>query len=262
MPITRRAFLAAGAVAAASRPVIMSAKARGWAGQDPAPLTLTPPSAPRHELGPGQNPLALNNDRDGIIYIPTGYKPDVPMPLVVALHGAGGSGAGAGFAFNRADEFGYIVLAPDSREWTWDSILRRPGPDTEFIVAAFRSTLERCAVDRQRLAMAGFSDGASHVLSLGIANGDTFGHLMAFSPGLMEPPAARGKPRMFISHGTSDNTMPIDDTSRKFVPRLKALGYDVTYREFDGRHMLPPDIAHDAFKWFIDGSATGAPATR
>ena len=31
---------------------------------------------------------------------------------------------------------------------------------------------------------------------------------------------------MFISHGTSDPTMPIDDTSRKFVPRLKALGYN------------------------------------
>jgi phospholipase/carboxylesterase len=261
MPITRRAFLAAGAAAAASVPQgIMSASARGLDRQDPAPLT--PPSTPRRDLAAGQNPLGLNTDRDGVIYIPKGYNPGAPMPLVVALHGAGGSGAGAGFAFNLADEFGYIVLAPDSREWTWDSILQRPGPDTEFIVAAFRSTLERCAVDRRRLAMAGFSDGASHVLSLGIANGDTFGHLLAFSPGLMEPLAARGKPRIFISHGTSDSTMPIDDTSRTFVPRLKTLGYDVTYREFDGRHMLPPDIAHDAFKWFMDGSATAAPATR
>ena len=258
MAVTRRAFLAAGAIAAASNP--LSAAARAWVRQDPP--TLTPPSTPRHELAIGRNPLELSNDRDGIIYLPKGYKPDVPMPFVVALHGAGGSGAGAGFAFNQADEFGYIVLAPDSREWTWDSILHRSGPDADFIVAAFRSTLERCAVDRRRLAMAGFSDGASHVLSLGIANGDTFGHLMAFSPGLMEPLAARGKPRMFISHGTSDPTMPIDDTSRKFVPRLKALGYDVTYREFDGRHTLPPGIAHDAFKWFIEGSATGAPATR
>ena len=74
---------------------------------------------------------------------------------------------------------------------------------------------------------------------------------MAFSPGLMEPLAARGKPRIFISHGTSDSTMPIDDTSRKFVPRLKALGYDVTYREFDGPHTINPDEARTAFKWFL-----------
>ncbi len=227
MAVTRRAFLAAGAIAAASNP--LSAAVRAGVRQDPP--TLTPSSTPQHELAIGRNPIEISNDRDGVIYLPKGYTPDV-------------------------------VLAPDSREWTWDSILHRSGPDADFIVAAFRSTLERCAVDRRRLAMAGFSDGASHVLSLGIANGDTFGHLMAFSPGLMEPLAARGKPRMFISHGTSDPTMPIDDTSRKFVPRLKALGYDVTYREFDGRHTLPPDIAHDAFKWFIEGSATGAPATR
>ena len=214
---------------------------------------LTPPDKPRRELVVGQNPLALHNDRDGIIYIPKGYTREAPRPLVVALHGAGGSGAGAGFAFRQADEFGCVVLAPDSRDWTWDSILG-VGQDSEFLAAAFRSTVERCAVDRRRLALAGFSDGATHVLSFGIANGDTFGHLMAFSPGLMRPPDARGKPRVFISHGTRDQTMPIDVTSRKFVPRLKGIGYDVTYREFEGRHALPPDIAHDAFDWFIRGS--------
>jgi len=58
-------------------------------------------------------------------------------------------------------------------------------------------------------------------------------YLMAFSPGVMRPPDARGKPRVFISHGTSDPTMPIDITSRSSC-RDDALGYDVSYREFDG----------------------------
>jgi phospholipase/carboxylesterase len=244
MRITRRELLTAGAFAAAG------SFARRASGQD---ALITPPTSPMRELGEGQNPLHLNIDRDGVIYIPKGYQKGVPMPLVVALHGAGGSGAGAGFAFRTADEFGYIVLAPDSREWTWDSILGTIGPDAQFIASALRLTIERCSVDTKRLALAGLSDGASHVLSLGIANGDVFGHLMAFSPGLMRPPDAQGKPRVFISHGTRDTTMPIDDTSRKFVPRLKALGYDVTYREFDGGHTLPPDVGHDAFEWFMKG---------
>ena len=246
MDITRRALIAAAALDPFSRAV------RAWTRQEP--LVLTPPDKPRRALVEGQNPLAIHNDRDGVIYIPKGYTSDVPRPLVVALHGAGGSGAGAGFAFRQADEFGCIVLAPDSRDWTWDSILGS-GQDSEFIAAAFQATVERCAVDRRRLALAGFSDGATHVLSFGIAAGDVFGHLMAFSPGLMRPPDARGKPRIFISHGTTDQTMPIDVTSRRFVPRLKALGYDVTYREFAGQHTLPPDIAHDAFDWFAKGSA-------
>ncbi|MBI3401055.1 MAG: phospholipase [Acidobacteria bacterium] len=251
MSITRRTFIGTGAAGAIAALDPFARAVRAFARQEP--LVLTPPDKPRHDLVEGQNPLAIHNDRDGVIYIPKGYRRDVPMPLVVALHGAGGSGANAGFAFRQADEFGYIVLAPDSRDWTWDSILGH-GQDTEFLAAAFQSTIERCAVDRRRLALAGFSDGATHVMSFGIANGDVFGHLMAFSPGLMRPPGAKGKPRIFISHGTADQTMPIDVTSRRFVPRLKALGYDVTYREFEGKHTLPPDIAHDAYAWFMKGS--------
>ena len=37
---------------------------------------------------------------------------------------------------------------------------------------------------------------------------------------------------------------------REGVPKLRSLGYDVTYREYDGRHQLPPDIARQAFEWF------------
>jgi predicted esterase len=43
--------------------------------------------------------------------------------------------------------------------------------------------------------------------------------------------------------------MPIDDTSRQFVPRLKRLGYDVTYREYDGRHQLPPEVLREVIVW-------------
>ena len=84
----------------------------------------------------------------------------------------------------------------------------------------------------------------------GIGNGDFFSRIIAFSPGLMRPAEANGKPRVFISHGTSDNVMPIDITSRDFVKRLKALGYDVTYREFDGGHRTPPAVVREAFEWF------------
>ncbi len=48
--------------------------------------------------------------------------------------------------------------------------------------------------------------------------------------------------------------MPIDVTSRKFVPRLKTLGYDVTYREFDGKHVLPPELRREAYSWWVEGS--------
>ena len=117
------------------------------------------------------------------------------------------------------------------------------------IGAALKDTYARCTIDRKRMAIAGHSDGASYALSLGIGTGETFGHIMAFSPGVMQPAEVHGKPRIFISHGLSDAVMPIDVTSREFVTRLKKLGYDVTYREYEGRHGVPPAIVREGFEW-------------
>lgn len=203
-------------------------------------------------LTAGQHALGLAYDRDGLLYLPRGYTPGVAAPLVVLLHGAGGSAYSASARFPLADEFGFIILAPDSRDGrTWDLLLTGFGPDAEFITAALKSALSRCSVDRRRMALAGSSDGATCALSLGIAMGDVFSHLIAFSPAMVLPPEVRGKPRIFISHGTNDEVMPIDKTSRDIVRRLKALGYDVTYREFEGGHTVPPEIARDGFEWFL-----------
>jgi phospholipase/carboxylesterase len=230
MIVTRREFLAAAALTPAAL------------GQGAAPA------------GPGQYPLKLGEDRDGLVYVPKGYKPETAMPLLLMLHGAGNTSLSVQYTFPLADELGVVILAPDSRdERTWDGVLRNWGPDLEFMAAALEQTSDRFAIDRRRLGVGGFSDGASYALSFGISFGDQFPRVIAMSPGVMQPIAARGKPRLFISHGTSDPIMPIDDTSRKFVPRLKSLGYDVTYREYEGRHAPSPPIVREAFEWFTGG---------
>ncbi len=207
---TRREFLAAGSALAFAR-------VASGAGSDPVRI--------------GEQPLKLESDRDGILFIPRGYKADVPAPMVLMLHGAGSTGRNVAYTFDVADALGIIVLAPDSRdEATWDMLIHGYGVDVEFIGRALKDTYARCNVDRKRMAIAGHSDGASYALSLGLGTGDTFGKIMAFSPGVLQPAEVHGKPRIFISHGLSDNVMPIDVTSRAFVPRLKKLGYDVTYR--------------------------------
>jgi phospholipase/carboxylesterase len=202
------------------------------------------------EWGPGEHELGIDNVRDGIVYVPRGYTPAVPMPLVVMFHGAGSMGLNTRYAFPFADEFGFIVLAPDSRsELTWDLVLGEYGPDVEFLQQAFGRTLQHCAVDQTRMTIGGHSDGASYSLSFGIGVGDVFTHIISLSPGVMTPVAAKGTPKIFIAHGVNDTTMPIDDTSRKFVPRLRKLEYDVTYREYDGGHGAPTPIVREAFEW-------------
>jgi phospholipase/carboxylesterase len=67
--------------------------------------------------------------------------------------------------------------------------------------------------------------------------------------GLRDSRASARPPRFFLSHGTSDQILPIDQCNRVIVPRLKSMGYDVRYREFEGRHQVPPDIAAEGLRW-------------
>lgn len=67
----------------------------------------------------------------------------------------------------------------------------------------------------------------------------------AFSPGFLIPVADKGNPRLFISHGTQDPILPINNCSRVIVPELRRRGYRVDYREFKGGHTVPDELARD-----------------
>lgn len=210
------------------------------------------PSAPAAPAGPGLHPLGLHG-RDALLYLPPAIA-DGPVPLVLMLHGAGGNGHNAlRMVQALGEETGMAVLAPDSRGRTWDIILGAYGPDVDFINLALAAAFQRVAVDRARIAIGGFSDGASYALSLGVSNGDLFTHVLAFSPGFMIPPAQRGTPLVYVSHGTVDRVLPIDVCSRRVVPRLEAAGYAVLYREFQGPHTVPAAVAREAVEWFVTG---------
>lgn len=150
-----------------------------------------------------------------------------------------------------------MLLAPKSRGRTWDVILDRFGPDVASLDALLEGVFERYAVDPARIALGGFSDGASYALSLGITNGDLFTRLIAFSPGFMAAGSDRGRPSIFVSHGVDDRVLPIDRCSRRLVPALRRAGYDLDYREFQGGHTVPGDVARAAVKWLMKRDVSG-----
>lgn len=195
--------------------------------------------------------LGLESRRDGWLYVPKQYRLNKSAPLVLLLHGAGGDAKGGLQLLQPlADLFETLLLAVDSRDRTWDVIVDRYGADIAFIDRALAQTLNRYMIDPAHLAIAGFSDGASYALSVGLTNGDLFTHVIAFSPGFMAPADQVGKPRFFISHGIGDRVLPIDRCSRRIVPQLQRAGYDVLYREFNGPHTAPSTIALEGMTWF------------
>ena len=209
------------------------------------------PRPPQGEAGPrGLHPLGLGGKRDGLLYVPEGYRPEQPAALVVMLHGAGGNARhSVGWMQEQADAEGFLLLAPESQGPSWDLVMGDYGPDVAFLDQVLAHVFERYAVDPERVVLAGFSDGASYALSLGIINGDLFRHLIAFSPGFAAPKDSRGSPRLFISHGDKDTVLPIARCSRRLVPQLEAAGLDVRYREFKGGHVIPPEVAREAVQW-------------
>jgi phospholipase/carboxylesterase len=200
----------------------------------------------------GVQPLDLAEGRDGLVYVPAGYRPDRPAPMVLALHGSGDDAADALALFSPlADAAGLVVVAPASRRHTWDLALDGFGPDVAFIDAALAQTFGELAIDPRLVAIAGFSDGGSYALSLGLTNGDLFHQVIAFSPGVLAPTSRHGHPRIFVSHGTEDEVLPIDETSNRFVPRLRHAHYRVRYEQFDGPHVVPPEMVREAVSWLL-----------
>lgn len=212
------------------------------------------PGTPTATIAPGTWPITPTLPNDGALVVPSSYDGSTAVPLVLALHGAGGSPQGPITLLQPfAEARGFLVLAVGARGVTWDVMTYKYSYDVTFIDSALAWAFERCAVDAARVTVEGFSDGATYALGLALANGDLFSHAIAFSPGYIarsdSPPV--GKPRFFDSHGRQDPVLTIDNASRRIVPTLRKRGYDVTYVEFDGGHTVPQDIATQAIDWML-----------
>ena len=197
----------------------------------------------------GQITLNLDQDRKAILQIPPSASSS-SLPLLLMLHGAT-QNADTMFWYLGAtpDEAGVVVLAPNSQDTTWDAIGGSFGEDVAYLNRALERVFETVAIDPARVAIGGFSDGASYALSLGLINGDLFSRVAAFSPGFLISGTPHGKPQIFISHGTHDHILPIDRCGRRLAAGLIANGYEVTFREFDGDHEIPAPVACEGMTW-------------
>jgi len=265
--MNRRAFCAITGGAAVS--LTLNAACRsGWARlPNDGRLTARPAASGKPLGGPTplgmmtvgrQTSLGLDRDRDAILQLPKSSTTG-PLPLLIFLHGATQTAEDMFWYLDSApDETGVAILAPNARETTWDAITGGFGPDIQFLNAALQRVFDMVAIDPARIAIGGFSDGATYAISLGLINGDLFKRVAAFSAGFVIDGAVQGKPSFYLSHGTDDQILPIDRCGRRIAADLKSRGYEVTFREFAGRHEIPKDVMLEGLRWV---SEPGAVAT-
>jgi predicted peptidase len=186
------------------------------------------------------------------ISVPRAYHGD-PVPLILALH-YGGDPRGAGRDMLRIliqpalGELGAIIVAPDSLDGQWST-------DTnEKAVNALLAEIEKkYAIDRQRVAVTGFSMGGAGTWYWADKYPDRFSAAIPVS-GRPTPSADTWRVPVFAVHSRADQTMPIAATEKR-IAELKQRGMNAQLIVLNG-------IQHYETDRFVDGLKQAVPWLR
>jgi predicted esterase len=180
------------------------------------------------------------------VFVPETIAEGTPTPLVVALHGMGGSenlffdGYGRGAVVEHCRKRGWLLISP------------RRGPigsgPIEEVVEAMASLYP---VDRSQVFLVGHSSGAAQAIEAVARHPDRYAGVSALGGGgrIAEEPDLTRVP-MFIGVGELDF---MRESSRKLRDELSRIGSDrVEYREYpDIEHLVIVQVAlPDTFDFF------------
>jgi len=224
--------------------------------------------------GPGHHTFTLTVgglERNYVVHVPTSYNPRIQSPLVVMLHGGGGTARAAmwetGWA-EKADKEGFLAIFPNamSRDpaqpssfarnpqlWNDGSDRFYPGQsapdDVAFINAMLNDLIANFTVDARRVFFTGFSNGASMTFRVAA---ELSKYIAAIAPVAgacwLESLTLERPVSMCYITGTADPLNLIEGG----VPKLATGGSDQV------RAKPKPPVCNSILKW---AKAVGCPAT-
>jgi polyhydroxybutyrate depolymerase len=175
--------------------------------------------------GPGSHWIRIDGAArryDVDLHLPHGAAGG-PIPLVIVLHGYSGTGPGMErrTRFSEiADREGFAVAYPNGqlnaqghRSWTGGA---PSSPDVAMLRALVDSVNRREPVDRDRVYLAGFSNGGMMTYRAAVAMPELFAAIGVVAGNLTmltaDDPGARPIPLIAV-HGMRDGTVPFDSPS-------------------------------------------------
>ena len=188
------------------------------------------------------------------VYVPEYLDENLPLPLVMALHG--GSGHGRDFLWSwlaDARSHGAILVCPTSQGSTWS--LMEPEIDGDRLLAILEDVGSLWRVDKSRLLLTGMSDGGTFTYLAGLREGAPFTHLApvaaSFHPmllGFLDRARLRQTPITLI-HGALDWMFAVD-MARAARDAFTEAGAAVHYREIaDLSHTYPREENEGLLRW-------------
>jgi predicted esterase len=202
------------------------------------------------------------------LYVSSKVSPDKKSPLVIALHGLGGSHTSLvrGNAIDLAEEGGYILVGPmgyNSRGWygipadaraegAYDLPPRQPRPrpanappppqdpsnlrelSEKDVLEVLAMVREEFNVDEDRTYLMGHSMGGAGTFYLGVKHPETWAAIAAIAPAafMLHPSSIATTPEIpvFIIHGALDTAVPVE-VARAWVDAMQDSGMTYEYRE-------------------------------
>lgn len=197
------------------------------------------------------------------LYVPKAYSAKTPMPLIVALHGLGGTEDSFFDSYGRtlpklAEQHGYILLAPlgfrvdggygfGAASPPSDPVARRNSALSELdVMQALAHVRAMYNVDADRIYLMGHSMGAIGTWKMAAKFPEMWAAIGMFS-GQGTPstvPIFKHIPA-FVVHGDNDPTVNVRG-SRTMVEAMKTNGVDHVYIEVPGgnhSNMVEPHFA-------------------
>jgi poly(3-hydroxybutyrate) depolymerase len=200
-------------------------------------------------------------------YVPASARRDAPIPLLVFLHGTGGSGNDGIRNFRAlADERGFAVLAPESGkspdgQFNWE-VGDAPGddpPDRGHVMACLAELLatEHLTLDAQHVLVAGHSGGASSAPYLA-TNEEPFTAFAVLHGGAFPGGFGHRRVRGWFSTGDADPLRPPSMVTRAYeASRDPASSYGMHL--FAGGHDLGEEERRALVAWWLGDAGPARP---
>jgi len=201
-------------------------------------------------------------------FLPTGYEPNYPYPLLVFLHGNGGNEEQMLRLAPRLSRRNYVCIGlrgpqplgtrADGRlGYCWGTDNRSQSLVEDYVTRAVEMTRRNYHIHSERIYLAGFAEGATLAYRLGLLFPERFGGVISLN-GLMP---RQGRPlfrlpqlrelRVFIGHGIANVFMPLSSAlqDRRL---LYTAGLDVRLHTYPTTHRLHSDMLRDIDRWIME----------
>lgn len=213
--------------------------------------------------------LPTAGDRPLVTFLPKGYEPNYPYPLVVFFHGHGSSEEQLEQVAPLLSRRNYVCIALRGPEQVQDRSDGRPGycwglehgrAGTEledYILSAIEQTRRTYHIHSERIYLAGFCEGATLAYSLALSMPERFAGIIALNGcmprrggPLLRPQNVRHL-RVLIGHGIANAVVP-STLAKSDYRVLYNAGLAVRFRTYPATHRIHPDMLKDVNRWIIE----------